>query len=424
MRILFVTHFFPPFNSVGAVRTGKTAKYLCHLGHDVRVLTTADQSLQPTLELDIPESDVIYTPWLNVNRPVELALGGRRRVATRGYSTGAGTPSLLKRLGTAYKYLTNVPDGQVGWYPYAVAAGKRLLRTWPADVIYASALPVTSLLVASGLSRASGIPWVAELRDLWLDNPYLDLPRWRRSLEHQLEKKVMHSASGLVTVSEPLAATLRSRFAMPVQVVTNGFDPEDYPSGAGPAAGVPLRIAYTGMIYEGRRDPSPLFQALAALGEKARNVRIAFYGRYLGGVEALARRFGVLANVEIHDPVSHREALRIQAEADILLLLLWNDPKEKGSFTGKLFEYLGARRPILAIGPHDNVAARLIKARQIGVVLSQPEQLAEQVRSWLEMKQQGMTIPPPAADSAQGFSREEQTEVLAHFLSQCVGARR
>ena len=372
MRILLVSHFFPPFNSIGAVRTGKTAKYLRQLGHDVRVLTTADQSLQATLPLDIPASEVIYTPWLNVNRPVELALGGRGRVATHGYAAGSSTPNFVRKLGLFYKHLTNLPDGQIGWYPYAVSAGRRLMRDWHPDVIYASAMPVTSLLVAHALARGSGVPWVAELRDLWLDNPYLDLPPWRRRIEHSLEERVLGSARGLVTISEPLAETLRKRFAVPVEVVTNGFDPEDYPAAAAPAQEDRVRIVYTGMIYEGRRDPSPLFQAVASLGEFVANVRIAFYGRYLGVVDSLAQRYGIRDCVEIHEPVPHREALRIQAEADLLLLLLWDNPRERGSFTGKVFEYLGARRPILAVGPADNVASTLILERKAGMVGTNP----------------------------------------------------
>ena len=424
MRILFVTHFFPPYNSIGAVRAGKTAKYLRQAGHEVRVLTTADQPLQASLPLDIPEADVIYTPWLNVNRPVELALGGRGRVAARGYTTGSGTPPLIKRLGLFYKHLTNLPDGQIGWYPYAVAAGRRLVRDWRPDVIYASAMPVTSLLVAQAIASKSGIPWVAELRDLWLDNPYLDLPAWRRRIERRLEEKVMRSARGLVTISDPLAETLRTRFPVPVEVVTNGFDPEDYPVGARPADDGVVRIVYTGMIYEGRRDPSPLFQAVADLGEAARQVRIAFYGRYLGVVEPLAERYGIRDRVELHDPIPHREALRIQAEADVLLLLLWNDPKEKGSFTGKLFEYLGARRPILAIGPTDNVASALIVERGAGVVETRPELLVEHLRAWIGLKQAGQIIPAPPAEATTGFSREDQTRHLASFLEGCLGAAR
>lgn len=419
MRILFVTHFFPPYNCIGAVRAGKTVKYLRQLGHEIRVLTAADQPLQPTLPVEIPESEVIYTPWVNVNRPVELALGGRDRVAAKGYASTA-TPSFLRWLGTLYKHLVNLPDGQIGWYPHAVAAGRRLMREFQPDVILASAMPVTSLLVAHALSRRQGVPWVAELRDLWLDNPYLALPSWRRFLERRWERRVLGSAKGMVTISEPLAETLRSRFPVPVRVVTNGFDPEDYPTNAAPPGGDVVRIVYTGMIYEGRRDPSPLFRALAALGDARQKVRLAFYGRYLGVVEPLARRHGVEDCIEVHEPVSHREALRIQAEADVLLLLLWNDPRERGSFTGKLFEYLGARRPILAIGPADNVAARLISERGAGAVESRPEALVGLLSDWIRQKAAGCPVPPPPPEAAAGCSREEQTKLLADFLQDCL----
>jgi len=186
MRVLVVSYFFPPFNAIGAVRLGKMVKYLRQLGHEVKVLTAQRQSLQATLPLETPKDEIASTPWINVNAPVELLLGGRERVAKVGYSARTGGSRVARTLGEWYKHLINFPDGQVGWYPYAVAEGRRVLLNWRPDIIYASAMPVTALLAAHALSKRSGVPWVAELRDLWTDNPYRDLPGWRRALETRL----------------------------------------------------------------------------------------------------------------------------------------------------------------------------------------------------------------------------------------------
>lgn len=425
MRVLFLSYYFPPYNAIGAVRVGKLAKYLHAFGHDVRVITARDQPLQPTLPLEIPEDRVHATRWLNVNRPVELALGGRGRVAARGYQVSGGgrLGALVKGAGAQYRRIVNFPDGQVGWAPFALAEATRLARSWRPDVVYASGTPWTSLVVGHRLSRRTGIPWVAEFRDLWVDNPNMDDRGWRAAADRRLARRVVSSAGGFVTVADSLAEALRARYPMPGSVVLNGYDPEDYPA-APPStpAGPELRIVYTGMIYEGKRDPSPLFEAIRLLGPRGRRVRVAFYGRYLDMARRLAAAHGVEDQVEVHDQVGYRDALRIQSEADLLLLMLWDDARERGTWTGKVFEYLGARRPVLTVGPADFVVSRVLADRGIGFASTDPAAIAERLRGWIDEKERAgiAAVPPGAAD---GFSREQQTRVLESFLASVAGGK-
>lgn len=419
MRLLVISYFFPPFNSIGAVRVGKIAKYLHQGGHDVRVITARDQPLQATLPLEIPAANVIATPWLNVNRPAELVLGGRRRVAERGYAPAPGKAGPLRAMvrsaGGLYKSLLNVPDGEIGWLPYAWRAASRLIREWKPDAIYASSQPVTSLLVAHRLSRRFGVPWIAELRDLWTDNHHQRHGPLRLGLERTLERRVLSSAAGMVTVSEPLAETLRARFAKPAAVVLNGFDPDDYPEPAPRPREAPLRIVYTGMVYPGRQDPSPLFQALRLLDDPGR-VEVVFYGRYQHAVEELAAQHGVGEQVRAAGAIPYEESLRAQREADVLLSLMWPDPSQRGIYTGKLFEYLGARRPVLGVGLAMGVAAELIQERGVGVVLQTPEQIAAQLRRWLAEKEERGAIADLPHEAVADLSRQAQTRVLEGAL--------
>jgi len=427
VRILVMSFLFPPYNTMGAVRVGKMVKYLTQFGHDVRVITAREQTRPATLELEIPAKLITATPWFNVNRPVELALGGRKRIAAKGYAAGGGRAGVAGRLGFLYKTFLNYPDGQIGWRPYARRAATRLVREWRPDIIYASATPFTSLLVAHDAARRFSVPWVAELRDLWvMGNAYYPFGGWRRSIEERLEQRVLATTRGLVTISEPLAEALRTIHQKPTCVVLNGFDPQDYPAAGIPKAESPssnasLRILYTGAIsnYGQRRDPSPLFEALRSMGPEADRVRVVFCGWYLDTVKGIAARSGVQHLVEIHEPVSHREALRLQVSSDVLLLLLWDSPLERGVYTGKLFEYIGARRPILALGPDDNVAAQLITQRRIGVVLRKPPEIAAQLRRWLIEKDHSGAIAPVPPGAGSALTREDQARRLESFLLEC-----
>jgi glycosyltransferase involved in cell wall biosynthesis len=417
MRMLIVSHFFPPFNSIGAIRVGKIAKHLHRFGHDIRVLSTAHQPLSPDLPLEIPGDRVFYTDWFNLHKPVEVLFGKQRGATAKSDVSQGPLRYLLKKLWKCYRTLCYFPDMQIGWFPYAQRAGRQLLARWRPDLIYASALPFTSLLIAAALARQFRIPWVGELRDLWVDNHYYDFPEWRKRWERRLEQRTLSTAAGLVTVSEPLARRLREKYHRPTAVVLNGFAPEDFAAcTGGPARGAELRIVYTGSFYEGKQDPTPLFQALRQLGPQAARVRVVFYGPGLGQVQQFARRQQVESQVEVHDPVPHRRALELQKQADLLLLLLWNHPESEGVYTGKVFEYLGARRPVLALGQPKGVVADLLRQRSAGVMLTRADEVAEYLRQWLTRKQRQGYIEPLAAQVARGLSREEQTRVLERFL--------
>ncbi|GAC1496544.1 MAG: glycosyltransferase family 4 protein [Chamaesiphon sp.] len=422
MRILLIPYSFPPFNTIGAVRVGKIAKYLTKFGHEVRVVTAKTQQYQPTLPLEILPENVIYTDWTQG----KFLVPKPHQAVDNSHISQGHFGRVLQGLKLMYKTLEAFPVEQLGWIILAAEAASRLVQKWQPDVIYASAPPPACLIVASWLSRKYGIPWVGEFRDLWVDDPYRNYQGWRKLIEERLERWILPSATHFVTVSEPLAKTLREKYGKPTAVILNGFEPSDYPlSTKVPFRDGSIRIVYTGTIFPGKRDPSPLFQALRQLGDLSEKVQVAlylqpYYGGCLEEIHELARQHGVEHLVEVNDMVPYKDSLRLQSEADILLLLLWNDPKERGVYTGKLFEYIGARRPILAIGYHDSVAAELIRDRDAGVVLDNPLQIAEQLQQWIGQKQQNRLIPYLSEKVGVGLSREEQTKCLERLLDEIL----
>lgn len=412
MKILIVSYFFPPYNTIGALRVGKMAKYLNRLGHDVRVLTANNQPLPSDLPLEIPERKIIRTMWYNVNWLPEALLGGRRRVAYAGYESTGRFSKIFDRLGMYYKTLFNFPDGQVGWYPHAVAAGRKLIREWVPDIIYASASPVTSLLVASRLSKSTSIPWVAELRDLWVDNHYYPYGPIRRMLEGEIERRVLQSAAAFVTVSQPLAEQLAAKYGTRTVVIHNGYDEDDVPVTLRKPARNKYIISYTGTIIKGKRDPSVLFRAMKRLPEAQNKIEVHFFGKYMHEVRQIAKQYD-LSNVIVHGALPYAEALEKQMQADVLLLLLWDNPMEKGVYTGKLFEYLAAKKPILVVGPKDNVASRLVERGKFGKVISSTEEAEKAIKCIVEGK-----FTYNGIDAIRSlYTRKKQAEKLSDLLS-------
>lgn len=416
MRLLLLAHAFPPHNASGSVRAAKLAEYFHAYGYDVRVLTATPLTYPRTLTTRFPASQVVSTPWLNLYAPLDWLR--RRAGGSRGsVRTATAATSLAARLVRTYRALVGLPDGQVGWIPHAVRAGRALGRTWRPDLIYSTALPFSSHLAAASLARHFGCPWIAEYRDLFADNPYHDVPTWRRGIDRWLEQHVMRSAAGAVTVSPPMAETLARTHGKPVACIPNGFDPEDFAAASERAPFNPakLTILYTGIIYAGRRDPTPLFAALAALGPLRQGVEVRFHGQDLRGVAELAAHYGVADCVRIGPAVPYRTSLAWQQQADALLLLLWDNPREKAVCPGKLFEYAGAGRPILSLGCADGVAADLIRERNLGAVAATAGDIEIALRRWLDAKRDGGIAAPPKEGRA-GMSRQSQFAGLTRFL--------
>ena len=445
MKILVLSWYFPPGNTIGAIRVGKLAKYLHERGNDVRVVAGRHWDLPETLPLEIPADRVRYSNFTDINWPRDVLrrlydrlAGGAAPQAAPARPTGPSgsrdeaspLTSSLRCLSDLYTHALNLPDNRIGWLPWAVRDAKRISRRLRPDLIYASGPPFTCLLAGHLVSRQTGVPWIAEFRDRWVDDPYNDYPQWRTNLLARLERRVVASATGVVTVSEPWAEFYRAKFGKPVATIYNGYDPQDFafePDDGNPPPSDKLTITYTGVIYSGRRDPSPLFEALKLLGPDRQRCRVVFYGSAPDLVRPVAERCGVGDLVEVHPPVPYKESIQLQRAADVLLLLQWNDPKEQGNCPAKLFEYFAVRRPILGLGLEDGVPAKFIRERSAGFFSNDPTLIAAQLRSWLAEKERNGFIKSLPPEAREGLSRAVQFEKLEHFIGECLasaGARR
>lgn len=430
MKILMVTYRFPPYNSIGAVRCGKMAKYLMELGHEVKVLSCINQPLPSTLEIEIPAENVRYAKWWDINEPINLLLNRKKRRETSLNSVGNRNTvksRILGMLGSLYKIFFHHPDGQLGWRNNAYKEGLILIETWKPNVIYASAWPISSLIVADKISQKTDIPWVGELRDLWTDNPYNNTPLWKKTIERVWEKRLFSRALGLTTISEHAKEILQRKSSKPTEIILNGYDEEDFKNIGHLTRYMnvfkdkKVHILYAGMIYPGRRDPTPLLKAISLLSDKEKNkVHIHFYGNQLEIVSEAAVNLKIESSVTVNKPISHKNILFLQTKADYLLLLMWDNPNEKGTFTGKFFEYVGANRPILCIGGTDSPPAKVIQKQKMGYVLQNPDEIKALLLDLINQKEElGSIRSAPSTDCLE-FTRKKQALKLSNFLKEIV----
>jgi hypothetical protein len=262
------------------------------------------------------------------------------------------------------------PDAEKGWKPFAINASKELLQQENIDAML-SCHPITSHLIASELKAKYKIPWIADFPDLWSQNHNYSYGPLRKWLDTRLEAKTLSTADALVIVSEPWAEKLRMLHkGKPVYVITNGFDPAEVNE---PPANLTAKftITYTGRIYPRKQNATKLFAALQNLVSDGvidpEEIAIRFYGPKMEWLDKEIEHYALSRIVKQYGTIPRQVALEKQRESQILLLLKWEDPQERGVYPGKIFEYLAARRPILATGGSSDVVTGLLNETKAGI---------------------------------------------------------
>lgn len=364
MKILIIAVYFPPQNSVASLRPYSWAKYWSRAGHDVTVLTTRKHD-HPT--------NTTYPFTGFVVREVEIPLFNRLRgtlgkgnTAKAAASKNSVKATLLSSLPRIANRLIQYLQGKFGILNYCRMPDLTDLWATPAyraveneqwDLVVSTAWPYPVHQIAYRL-RKNGLAkkWIADWRDIWIGNHLYGGLFPFTLIENYYEHLWMKNADYITTVSEPLAEILRQRHGNKVTVIYNGFDPEDYenlpPEKAYPQDGV-FRIVYTGSIYPGWQDPSPLFEAISILKKEGKitpdRLQVIFYGNN-ADMTPLASKFNVAEYVQYGGFIPRQQALHYQRDADALLFLEFESKSLQGILTGKLFEYLFAGPPILSVG--------------------------------------------------------------------------
>jgi glycosyltransferase involved in cell wall biosynthesis len=403
----------------GIQRTLKFIKYLPEYGWSPTVLTVAPHAYFAY--------DDSFMEELR-DRPVEIwrtdpgkvfSLLKKRRTVSLDYEW-------LRKLVNRMSQMIFIPDNKIGWKKQALEllAGKDLTRF---DAVFSTAPPFTDHLLGVDIKHRYGLPLVVDFRDAWIEYPYHRYwTRWHREQHEKLESRVISSADAVVVTNGHVRDLMVARYAASLSdrtfVITQGYDPDDF---ARPVA-IPsvdpaeVNFVYTGVFYEDR-DPLMLYRALATI----RNTRPEIYRRmkfYMVGYmqeeyRRMAESIGVADRLVYCGYVDHPVAIAWLRQADIAWFNI--GARHKGYQTvspGKVFEYLGSLKPILAIVPENDI--RTMLSRFDHTFILDPEDQSGLERTLVElvrMKDAG-TLPAADPDTVSQFSRRKLTGELAQIL--------
>jgi glycosyltransferase involved in cell wall biosynthesis len=377
VRLLVIAFFFPPAGGGGVQRTLKFCKFLPEQGVDVHVLAPSDSKWlntdRPLLDAVPAATRVHRAPFLGPR----ASLLGERLEGVHGWRRAAVTAR------HAYTRLL-IPDKAAPWSATAVPAAVRIVRRERIDVILTTSPPHSAHLIGAAVAAATGRPWVADFRDSWLANPHrrYENPgvRAKRGVERRMATTVARRADALVAVTDAIAAELEQlgpRSGTPT-VIANGVDFDDFDR-LDYARHDRFTLVHAGSFF-GHRTPRPLLTAVHdLLGRRpdlAGRIQVRFVGDLRESDRVWARTLDIADAWQETGFLPYQRSVAEQRGADALALLIPHAGGRGDSvLSGKVFEYLAARRPILAAVPPDGIAADLIRRMGAGTIVD-PEDVA------------------------------------------------
>jgi glycosyltransferase involved in cell wall biosynthesis len=318
------------------------------------------------------------------------------------------------------------------WLWPAKRACERMIAEHRPAAILTSSPPGCVHLLGRRLRKRHGLPWLADFRDPWVTNI-----RWPRltfgvRFARWLEARVMRQAN-LLIANTPLNqrgwADAYPQEAHKMVTITNGFDPERFVDAhdsdrAESGAGGELTMLHAGELYS-ERDPRPLLGALRELqaGGKPLSMRVDFVGRQSGGLFDFTQEVrdrGLEKVVRLEEQMPYAEAIRRMMRADILLLV--HAPDSLIGVPAKLYEYLGAGRPILALAELDSDIAWVLRESGVLHRIAPPREVGQIKQALLELARAVKEGQPavPNRDALQQFTRERMAQKFAECLDRVV----
>lgn len=359
-HILIISFAYPPLPQMGSYRVSQVSKELYKQGWIPHVITAKNPKLKQILPLEIPEELVHYVDWPDIWKLfpfLEKFLLGR--ILSKGlrfmFPFGSSTLPETRRF---------------WWRKPAISKGLEICAKYDIKIIYGSFSPPSTIFIANNLHKKTGIPWIHEFRDLWTLHPYYKGSLIKKYFEQKIEKKLLEEAVALTANSTYACEDLEKLHNKKTHLIYGGYDNKESIEHSNDK----FTMLYTGTVYR-KEDTEPLFKALRRLSKEndeiISKIKVVFYGPKLPQLLAeLVENYQLSSIVELNDSVDHSAIIKFQQKADAFLLLLgWKSPKEIGVIPGKLFEYIGYKKPILAITYPKGAVNDILTETGLGQVL-------------------------------------------------------
>lgn len=421
-RALIITYYWPPAGGPGVQRWLKFVTYFKEFGIEP-IVYIPENPHYPLIDQDIISEVPIGIEILKL--PIREPYGFAKvfsKKKTNKISSGIITnkkQSFSEKLMLWIRGNFFIPDARIGWVKPSVSYLSEYIKENPLDVIITTGPPHSLHLIGLKLKETMGLKWIADFRDPWTTIHYhksLKLSKSSGKKHKKLEAQTLTSADRIVVTSPSTKKEFEQITKTPIEVITNGFDnSEDINS----VLDTSFSLAHIGSLLS-ERNPITLWKVLSEICTEnesfAQDLKIKLVGAISEDVISSIDSYGLKGNCDVIGYVSHKEALQLQHNAQVLLLVEMDRPETRAIIPGKLFEYLAAKRPIIAMGPSGSDVESIIKETNSGKYFcyTEKEKLKDQIVSYYKEFKQGKLIVE--SQNISKYSRRELTHKMSEVI--------
>ncbi len=430
-KVLFITYYWPPSGGAGVQRALKFVKYLPEFGVMPLVLTVDEKKASypftdKTLLTEVPSSVKVYRTDTSEPFGIYSRLTGKKSIPT-GFSNESN-PGLIQKSSRFIRGNFFIPDARRGWVKYALKEANKIIDSENIDTVITTSPPHSAQIIGLELKKyyRDRIRWIADLRDPWTDIYYYNEFHhlyFAKMKDLRYESDVLNKADFVVTVSNELKELFLNKTSgkANVTVIPNGYDDEDFKGSykEEKSSGRSFIISYTGTLADSY-NPNIFFHALKKVTETIpeTEIKLRFVGNPSSSLIEYAKSISLSKSIELIPTVSHDESVKFLLKSDALLLVIPEIKNDKGILTGKLFEYLAARKPVICIGPPDGEAASILNECGAGKTFGRnmetklTQYLSDLISKWKEGTDLNIKN-----ELYKKYSRRSQTRELAKIIT-------
>jgi glycosyltransferase involved in cell wall biosynthesis len=379
-KVLIITYYWPPTGGAGVQRWLKFSKYFREFGWEPIIYTPSNPDFpinDDTLLKDVPSDLTVLKTKITEPYDFYRKIMGKKKNETvnQGFLSEGKENSFLQSLMIWVRGNFFIPDARVFWIKPSIAYLSDYIKQHKIDAIISTGPPHSMHLIAQGLKQKNNLPWIADFRDPWTQIDFysqLRLSKYADNKHKKLENQVLTQADKVVTISPSCGTDLEKLGGRKVDVITNGFDTDDFNTIASDTKlfeGFVLH--HTGALNKDR-NPYTLWKVLGDLCKENSDLKKDLVLKFTGKTDTIVfdslKQHGLDTNSQKTDYLPHSQIVKAMVQSPVLLLPLNNTPNNKGVLSGKLFEYLASKRPILGIGMPDGDAAVILKETNAGTM--------------------------------------------------------
>lgn len=392
-KVLILSYYWPPSGGAGVQRWLKFSKYLFDFDVEPIVLTVDEQYAEyPNLDLSLVQD---VHPKLKVHKTKTWEPFNIYKKISNQEKLKHGNVSSKKSIkGKLINFIRAnffVPDPRRYWKKYAIKEALSIINKQDIACIITTGPPHSVHLIGLELKKKTGIKWLADFRDPWTNFMFNeDLPRlsFIKKMDSKNEQKVLKNADEIVTTTNGISKDFKS-FKEKITVLSNGYDDSDIPHFVS-KKNKKFILSYIGN-FRNNQDVSILWSTLNKLQEEklitTDNFELALVGNIANNIEASIHSNKLEGFIFRHGYLPHNEALSVMMQSNALLIIIPDVQSKMSINTGKIFEYLASKNPVITIGPKGGDADLILQncQRNKAVEYKDGELLYQQIKSELEI---------------------------------------